>query len=105
MGLSTARPVGPAVFPLSWLLPAGVGYNVESLQLLITIVIAGIDLWVIYRVLWKQLIGPVAPEDRPYIGYELRDHAKAAHEGADSDRRLARQEAERRAREAERAGR
>jgi hypothetical protein len=90
---------------LSWLLPAGVGYNVETLQLLITIVVAAFDIVVVWFGVWIPLRRSVARGDLPYLWKGVADYARASHLEAETNSRLRVQEAERKAREAANAGR
>jgi hypothetical protein len=45
------------------------------LQFAITVVIVGIDLYVVLWILYRQVLGPVPPEDRPALGKALASFA------------------------------
>ena len=104
-GLSTCWPVGRSVFSPVTLLPSGFGYNVETVQLLITIVVAAFDIVVVWFGVWIPMRREVDPKDRRYIWRGLADYARASRLEHETNARLRVQEAERKAQEAANAGR
>lgn len=93
------------MFPISELLPKGWGYNVGTLQLLITIVVAAFDIVVVWFGVWIPLRRSVERRDLPYLWRGVADYARASRLEAETNSRLRLQEAERRAQEAQLAGR
>jgi hypothetical protein len=52
------------------------GSGVDWLQLLVTLAIASVDLYVVFVVFFRQIIGPVPRHLRPRLGDALRDFAE-----------------------------
>jgi hypothetical protein len=82
-------------FPWWELVPAGFGYNVGTLQFLITIAVAAFDIVVVWFGVWIPLHRSVAREDRPYLWRGVADYARAGREGAEAQARMRRLEGER----------
>lgn len=64
----------------SWvfsLVPGGIGYNVATIQMSLTIGAVCLDVWLAIRVFWIPFVRNVRKEDRPYlfsrIGIEARE--------------------------------
>lgn len=96
---------GAAVFHPIELIPAGLGYNVQTLQFLITVIVAAFDIVVVWWGVWIPMRREVDPQDRKYIWRGLADYARASRLEAETNSRIRRQRAEQQAQEAERAGR
>lgn len=69
----------------SWLLslvPGGLGYNVGTIQMSLTIGAVSLDVWLAIRVFWIPFVRNVAKADRPYlfsrIGVEAHEQRVAA---------------------------
>jgi hypothetical protein len=68
-------------------LPEGFGYNVGTIQLLLTVIIGGVDLFVIFRLIWFGMLreipkssGMPAKEAFRYVGRSLGSWAKERKE-------------------------
>jgi hypothetical protein len=74
---------------LSWLglIPGGFGYNVGTLQFLIAVSLATLDLLILYRVIWIPFVRNVAPEDRPYLWKAVGRNARIEREDAEEKAR------------------
>jgi hypothetical protein len=77
------------------LLPSGFGYNVSTVQLLITIAIATFDVIVVWFGVWIPMRRSVARGDRPFIWRGLAEYAAAARKGHEAELARAKREEER----------
>ena len=75
-----------------WFLPDGVGWNVGSLQLLMTVIAVGVDIGVVFRAVWVPLMRATRPEDRPYIFSGIADFARKARLAAEWEARMKKEE-------------
>ncbi len=73
---------------LTALVPSGIGYNAETIQLLVTLAVATFDIVVVWFGVWIPLRRSVAPEDRPFLWTGIAGYAKANREEHDRDVRM-----------------
>ena len=71
-----------------WLVPGGFGYNVSTLQLLLTIAIGTFDVVVVWFGVWIPMRRAVAPEDRAYLWRGIAGYAKGERERAELERKM-----------------
>lgn len=69
-------------------LPSGWGYDVGTVQLLITIFVAAFDIWFVWRVIWIPFVQKVKREDRPYLFATIGEQAKGARIAAETVQKI-----------------